>query len=79
VRVAKTGRTVYCRDRALQRIIRGRIGSNHRDIVTGDEYRISGVNRDGHDRHWAGKGQVVVGDGAQEEYERITGRTAGGQ
>jgi hypothetical protein len=79
VTFSKTGRTVYYRDRSLQRIIRGGIGSNHRDTVTGDEYWISGVKKDGQDRHWAGKGRVVVDEDAQEEYERITGRKAGGQ
>lgn len=76
VTFSKTGRTVYYRDRALQRIIRGGIGSNHRDTETGEEYWISGVKQDGEDRHWAGKGPVIVDEDAREEYERITGRTA---
>jgi hypothetical protein len=38
-----------------------------------------GRKKDGQDRHWAGKGQVVVDEDAQEEYERIMGRTPGGQ
>ena len=75
VTFSKSGRTVYYHDRALQRIIRGGIGSNHRDTETGEEYWISGVKKDGEDRHWAGKGPVIVDEDAREEYERITSRT----
>jgi hypothetical protein len=75
VTFSKTGRTIYYRGRALQRIIRGGIGSNHRDTETGDEYWISGVKKDGQDRHCAGKGRVDVDEDAREEYERVTGRS----
>lgn len=35
-------------------------------------YWISGVKRDGSDRHWAGSGSVIVAADAVEEYLRIT-------
>lgn len=73
VSFSKSGRTIYYRDRTLQRIIRGGTGSNHRDVETGDEYWISGVKKNREDRHWAGKGPVAVDDDAREEYERILG------
>lgn len=76
VTFSKTGRTIYYRGQKLQRIIRGGTDSNHRDVDTGDEYWISGVKKDGQDRHWAGKGEVVVDEDAREEYERMTGRRA---
>jgi hypothetical protein len=76
VTFSKTGRTVYYRGRSLQRIIRGGVASNHRDIATGEEYWISGVKKNGQDRHWSGSGRVVVDDDAREEYKRITGRAA---
>jgi hypothetical protein len=75
VTFSKSGRTIDYRGRALQRIIRGGIGSNHRDIATGEEYRISGVKKDRQDRHWSGTGHVIADADAREEYERITGRT----
>ncbi len=73
VTFSKTGRTIYYRGKSLERIIRGGIGSNHRDTETGEEYWISGVKKDRQDRHWAGRGEVVIDDDAREEYERITG------
>jgi hypothetical protein len=79
VTFSKTGRTIYYRHRTLQRIIRGGIGSNHRDTETGEEYWISGVKKHGQDRHWAGKGEVIVDEDAREEYERITGRATDGR
>jgi hypothetical protein len=79
VTFSKTGRTIYYRDHTLQRIIRGGVGSNHRDVETGEEYWISGVKKDGQDRHWAGKGEVTVDDDAREEYERLTRTTGGGK
>ena len=76
VTFSKTGRTVYYRDRALHRI-RGGIGANHRDTETGEQYWISGVKRNGEDRHWAGRGRVIIDEDARDEYERITGRAEG--
>ena len=76
VTFSKTGRTVHYRGRSLQRIIRGGVNSNHYDVETGEEYWISGVKRNGEDRHWAGKGTVEIDDDAREEYERIIGRGA---
>ena len=76
VTFSKTGRTIYYRGRTLQRIVRGGIASNHRDVDSGEEYWISGVKKDGQDRHWAGHGPVTIDEDAREEYERITGRQA---
>jgi hypothetical protein len=73
VTFSKTGRTVYYRGRTLQRIFRGGNGSNHYDVATGEEYWISGVKKDRHDRHWSGRGVVEIDDDARDEYERIVG------
>ncbi len=50
--------------------------SNIRSAVKarGDEYWISGVKQDGHDRHWAGSGTVEIDDDAAEEYARLVSR-----
>jgi hypothetical protein len=79
VTFSKTNRTIYHQGRTLQRIIRGGNGSNHRDVDTGEHFWISGVKKNGEDRHWAGKGRVVVDEDAREEYERITGRSVDGR
>ncbi len=74
VRFSKTGRTVYYRGKQLRRIPGGGISANHRDVETGEEYWVSGVKKDGHDRHWAGGGPVEIDDDVREEYERLVGR-----
>jgi hypothetical protein len=76
VTFSKTGRTIYYQGKALRRIPKGGNGSNHWDVKTGEEYWVSGIKKNGEDRHWAGKGPVPIDDDAREEYERITGRQA---
>jgi hypothetical protein len=44
------------------------------DLETGDEYWISGVKKDGRDRHWAGSGIVSIEASAVSEYLHATGR-----
>ena len=73
VTFSKSGRTVYYRGRSLKRIVGGGVGSNHYDAASGEEFWISGVKKDGRDRHWSGKGAVEIDDDALEEYERIIG------
>lgn len=73
VRFSKTGQTVYYRGKSLRRISGGGISANHRDVETGEQYRVSGVKRNGEDRHWAGSGRVEVDEDAREEYERLVG------
>jgi hypothetical protein len=75
VTFSKTGRTIHYRNRTLQRIIRGGNGSNHRDVDTGEKFWVSGVKKSGQDRHWAGKGEVLVDEDAREEYERLVRTT----
>jgi hypothetical protein len=71
VTFSKTWQTVYYRDRVLRRIPGGGISGNHRDVETGEEYWVSGVKRDGKDRHWAGSGPVEIDEDAREEYDRL--------
>ncbi len=71
VRTSKSGRTIYFNGRALRRAHLP--SANHVDLVTGEAYWVSGVKRDGLDRHWAGSGRVAIEAGAVAEYLRITG------
>lgn len=73
VRESRSGRTLYFNDHAFQKY--NGISGNYYDIETGEEYWISGVKKNGHDRHWAGSGQIVIDRKVVEEYLRITGRT----
>jgi hypothetical protein len=73
VRLSKSGRTVYFNGRALKRAAGGGIAGNHFDVETGDEYWVSGVKKDGCDRHWAGSGVVWIEAGAVAEYRQTIG------
>jgi hypothetical protein len=68
VKLSKSGRTVYFNGRALKRSNRGGIEGNHFDIRTNEEYWVSGVKKDGLDRHWAGSGAVAIEASAVAEY-----------
>ena len=66
VKESKTGKTIYFHDHAFQKC-QGAQG-NYRDVETGEEYWISGVKRNGQDRHWAGRGPVTIDRKCIEEY-----------
>lgn len=66
VRTSKTGLTVYYRGRTLRR--QHGISGNHIDVQSGDEFWISGVKKDGTDRHWAGSGPVEIDPDVFDDY-----------
>lgn len=66
VRMSRTRRTVYFNGRALKR--GSGIAGNYYDLETGEEYWISGVKKNGQDRHWAGGGTVWIEAGVVDEY-----------
>jgi hypothetical protein len=71
VSFSKTGKTVYYRGRELAKAngIRG----NFLDVVTRDEYWISGIKRRGANVHWAEGGvSVLIDADAKDEYQRQT-------
>ncbi len=66
---SKTGRTIYFNGRAFQG---GRfIGGNHQDVESGQIYWISGVKKDGSDRHWAGSGKIKIDKAVISKYLAI--------
>ena len=73
VEFSKTGRSICYRGRRLQRLKGGGVSGNFFDVDTGDEYWVSGVKKNGQDRHWAGSGRVEVDPDALEEHRRLTG------
>jgi hypothetical protein len=73
VQFSKTGRTVYYRGRKLERIRGGGISGNHVDTETGEEFWVSGVKKNGEDRHWAEGGPVEIDADALDEYNRLIG------
>jgi len=79
VKFSKTGRTVYFNDKAFRKYVgTGNIGGkgNYYDVETQEEYWISGVKKDGTDRHWAGGGTVLIGENILSDYLKEIGCTA---
>ena len=63
---SKTGQTIYFNGQAFTKY--SGISGNYYEKETGDEYWISGVKKNGTDRHWAGSGKVQIDKGAAPEY-----------
>ncbi len=71
---SKSRQTVYFDGKVLKK---GQgINSNHFDIETGDEYWISGVKKNGADRHWAGSGKIYLDKSVVDDYLKSIGQTA---
>ena len=71
VQLSRSGRTVYFNGRAFKKC-KGHC-VNHFDIETGEEYWISGVKKNGQDRHWAGSGKIIIEASAVATYLKIVG------
>jgi hypothetical protein len=65
---SKSGRTVYFNGKAMKNSNARGIAGNYYDIETGEEYWISGIKKDGTDRHWAGSGKIMIDKNVVEEY-----------
>ena len=65
----RTGKTVYFNGRILGKG-RGIVG-NFVDIQSGEEFWVSGVKKNGQDRHWAGSGKIVIDKSAIQDYLKI--------
>ena len=72
VKESRSGATLYFNDRAFQHC-RGAAG-NYADIETGEVYWISGVKKNGENRHWAGHGKVSIDRKVVPAYCAITGQ-----
>jgi hypothetical protein len=72
VKFSQSGRTVYFNGHALKRSGGGG-GSNHYDLETSDGYWVSGIKKDGTDRHWAGSGKIMIEARVVDEYLKLTG------
>ena len=73
---SKTRRTLYFNGRGLMKLKgqrRGESGGNYVDMETGEAFWVSGIKKDGKDRHWAGSGKVLVEARALSEYLKVIG------
>jgi hypothetical protein len=52
---------------------RGDSGGNFVDMETGESFWVSGVKKNGEDRHWAGSGKVLVEAAAVSDYLQTIG------
>ncbi|MCA8944344.1 MAG: hypothetical protein KDB80_17395, partial [Planctomycetes bacterium] len=72
-RLSKSGRTIYFDGRALKRLAGRGVSGNYFCVESGDEYWISGVKRAGGDRHWAGRGPIMVDHRVLADYLALRG------
>ena len=63
---SSSGRTLYFNNMALK--IGSGFDCNHFDLVTGAEFWISGVKKQGSNRHWAGGGPIQIEQSLVEWY-----------
>ena len=75
VTFSKSGQTVYFNGKALKRNGGMGISGNHFDLETRDEYWVSGVKKDGTDRHKHGSGKILIDARVVEEYLAEVGQT----
>lgn len=68
---SKSGRTIYFHDQAFQSCKGNGTGANYYDLESGDQYWISGIKKEGGDRHWAGGGRIAIYTDAVDEYLEI--------
>ena len=65
---SKSRRTVYFNGKALKNSNARGIAGNYYDIENGDEYWVSGIKKDGTDRHWAGGGKIMIDRNIVDSY-----------
>lgn len=70
----RTRKTVYFNGQVFCRS-KGSSG-NHIDLETGEEYWISGIKKNGTDRHWTGSGVVKIDKSVIDEYLQLRDLTS---
>ncbi|MGX5683618.1 hypothetical protein ACWKWW_03575 [Chryseobacterium cucumeris] len=71
VEFSKSGQTVYFDNKALKKLKRPGINANHFDIETGEEYWVSGVKKNGHNRHQFGGGKIMMDKNSINDYLKL--------
>ncbi len=70
VTFSKSGKTVYYKDKVLERTTQA-VAGNFFDTATGEEYWISGVKMRGSNAHPSEPIKVVIDEDAVDEYKKI--------
>jgi hypothetical protein len=68
VEFSKSGKTIYFDDKALKKLKIPGLSANHFDIENGEEYWVSGIKKNGGDRHQFGGGKIMIDKNSIEEY-----------
>src|ERR1051326_4298773 len=84
VRFSKTGKMLYYGDQKFQSLKGGGFKSNYYDVDSGEDYWISGPQKDGTDRLYGERVPIEIDEGGREEYwrdirglpERVNEKTA---
>ena len=71
IEFSKSGQTIYFNDMALKKFKTPGISGNHYNIETGEEYWISGVKKNGKDRHLYGGGKIMIDKEIIDEYLKL--------
>jgi hypothetical protein len=69
VEFSKSGKSIYFNGHALK-------GNGHglcSDLESGEIYWVSGIKKNGNDRHWAGNGKIMIDKEIVAEYLRLSG------
>jgi len=70
---SKSGATVYFNGQAFRSAKGGGLAANYYEIISGDEYWISGIKKNNEDRHWAGGGKILIDEDAVPQYLELCG------
>jgi hypothetical protein len=72
VEFSKSGKTIYFNGLAFKKMTGTAFAyseySNYYDLENREAYWISGIKRNGQDRHWAGGGKVMIDRSIAQEY-----------
>jgi hypothetical protein len=72
VEFSKSGQTIYFNGLAFKKMTGTAFAyseySNYYDLENREAYWISGIKRNGQDRHWAGGGKVMIDRSIAQEY-----------
>ena len=70
---SKSGATIYFDGKSFKGIKGTGISANFYETISGDEYWISGIKKNGQDRHWAGSGKIEIDEASIAPYLAVMG------
>lgn len=75
VEFSKSGKTIYFNGLAFKKMTGTAFAysdsSNHYDLENREGYWISGIKKNGQDRHWAGGGKIMIDKSIKDEYLKL--------